>query len=85
MSPSVSRAGEPDGELALGDVEQQRQHADARPVVRSTLVAPMLPLPMERTSWPVFHADQQIAERDGADEVGGHAEHRNRCHGASSG
>jgi hypothetical protein len=27
----------------------------ARPVVRNTLVAPMLPLPEARTSWPVFH------------------------------
>ena len=57
MTPACSPAdtvGQPDGGEPLGDVEQQGEMPAARPVVRRTFVAPMLPLPATRTSVPVF-------------------------------
>ena len=50
MQSDAEVAAKPDGGAALEDVEDEGGDAEAFPPVRSTLVAPMLPLPMERMS-----------------------------------
>jgi len=74
------RAHEPDGEPALGDIEEERQHAECASVVRRTLVAPMLPLPRARNVLAGLEADQQVTEGNAAEQVSGD-EDEQWCHG----
>ena len=50
-------------------VEQQSAAASFLLPVRSTLVAPILPEPILRTSTKPGHAGQEQAERDGAEQI----------------